>query len=122
MDFLIWLVVFWFGFIIASTLLKYWLNKKVMEYDPFGFNQYMTTTIKCEKCGWSKSRYWAKGDFVGKEIDVRAVYPKSKLGKHKKCDDKVFVIGIYWQRKMSKTEEKYNELCRKWGNPEGNYV
>jgi len=114
------LIMFILGLLMSRSLRK--RIKEAREWDPFGWKVYMTTAIKCSKCGWEKSRLWARGDFVGKEVDVRAVYPKSKLGKHKKCDGKVFITGIYWERKMTKEEEKYNELCRKWGNPEGIYV
>jgi len=123
MDFVIWLIIIWFGIVIVSMLTKRWLLKEATKWDPFGWNIYMTTELRCDKCGWNKTRYWAKGDFVGKEIDVRRIYPKSQLKKHKKCDGKVFITAIYFKKELTETEQKYNELCRKFSdNPEGTFV
>ena len=123
MDFMIWLIIIWLGLMIASILTKRWLLKEAMKWDPFSWHLYMTTELKCDKCGWNKTRYWAKGDFVGKEIDIRKIYPKSQLKKHKKCDGKVFITGIYFKRELTEAERKYNELCRKWGdNKQGIYI
>lgn len=123
MDVSDWLIIVLFGFIFLFifVLLKRRLVNETMKWNPFGWNLYMTTELKCEKCGWKKTRYWAKNDFINKEIDV-AVYPKSQLGKHKKCSGKVYIVGIYWERKMTEAEKKYNDLCRKWGKPDGIYV
>ena len=118
------LFIFLFFFALGCWLsLSVKRMKQMMEWDPFGFKQYLTTVVKCEKCGWTKSRYWVKGDFIGKEVvNVRAVYPKSLLGKHKQCNGGVFITAIYWERKMDEKEQKYNKLCRKWGNKDGIYI
>lgn len=83
-------------------------RRTVILWDPFGYNVKLVTKIEVRDCCGivykAIYRDWTKGDYTNKEVTV-------------KCggvECKGVIAGSYVERKKSKKELEYEQLCKKW--------
>ena len=100
------------GILIGSYFMyKVWqIKKELEEWDPFGFNDEMTTELECPKCGYLMKREFIEGDFVFGETEDKCNCVCKKL----KCEKPMIVKGIYYCKPKTKEELKWEKLEAKW--------
>jgi hypothetical protein len=85
-------------------------RQELQDWDPFGFNEEMWTELVCKSCGIKFSREWHKGDFIFGESHE----PCPCVCKKKRCEGPLMVTAVYWKRKKTPEEIKWEKLEAKW--------